>query len=369
MASAKPRTPSSWTERLRPAWAASALCALKISALCALIFSAGCSSQAFVHVWNERYVEAARVHDEGDLDAAQVHYEQLLKHAPHAEARRLTQYHLARLSLDRGQTQDAVARFEAIIQEPIDDEHGARAAYQLARMAPDEDARAARCQPILARYHEHVAAEHCLHDMRRRWRDQGQPQRFIQALDALLDGQLPPKSDLYDYALFLKARALDQDLDDATAALAAYDALYAYDPKGALADDALWESAQIFKRQARWPQAIERLSRLVKDVETSWFVGTYESEFADDARYTMGLIHKQELGLLPEAIGHFEAFIQEFPTSLLRDDAAWQIVECLHQQQDPSWADAARRFAQDYPESRHVRRAQALLGGPERPRP
>lgn len=331
--------------------------------VCACLILGACSSRKFIHVWNERYLVASRLHDDGEHEKAQQHYDQLLKHAPDEETRRLTQYKIALLRLDQGRPEEAKRLWQALIDEPIKDEYGARAMYHIIRMEPSQDERVKSCRALILRYPEHVPAEHCLHDLRRYWVAQGSPVEFIKELKGL--GPSVQGSELYDYTLFLSARAQDEDVHDEQAALKGYEALYAHDSQGPLADDALWERAQIYKRQGKWQEALEVMSRLVKDVETSWFVGTYESEFADDARYQMGLIHKEQLKDYDQAIDQFDAFMDEFPTSLLRDDAAWQIVECQQLKGSPDLNALLVEFIKDYPESRHVRRAQALLGEPQ----
>lgn len=326
-----------------------------------LLSISACSSRKFIHVWNERYIVASRLHDEGKYDQAQAHYDQLLKHAPNEEARRLTQYRIALMHLDQARPDQAKQAFEALVAAPTIDEHGARAMYHLVRMEPTPEQRNERCRALILRYPAQVPAEHCLHDLRRYWRDQGDATKFLAELDTA-QAKLPKDNELYDYLLFLRAQTLDQDLERGTDAIKAYDVLYQYAPQGPLADDALWESAQIYERQQQWQETIERLSRLVKDIETSWFVGTYESQFADDARYKMGIIYKTQLKQYDQAIDQLERFIQEFPTSLLRDDAAWQIVLCHQLAAHQDWRELAERFIKDYPESRYIPKARALIG-------
>lgn len=318
-----------------------------------------CSNTAPIHVWNDRYVVAAKLHDQGKYDKADKHYAQMLKHAPNTETKRLVLYQRALLSKDRGLNDEAIKRFKAIYTTKPIDEHGARAMYWVTRLTPQTDQKLDLLKALVLRYPEHISAEHALLDIQRIMVKQKQAKSYLAWLDSII-----PKvksTDLGDMSLLIKARFLNKELNDQPRAIKAYRALYDFKKDGSLADDALWEIAQIYKKQRNWKQTILWQSRLVKGRETSWFVGTYDSEFADDARYDMGLIHKNELKQYNKAIGQFKTFIDEFPTSLLRDDAAWQIVECKRLQNASDYTQSLQQFIKSYPESRYVHIAKTRL--------
>lgn len=320
---------------------------------------AACSNTAPIHVWNDRYVVAAKLHDQGKYDKADKHYAQMLKHAPNTETKRLVLYQRALLSKDRGNTEEAIKRFTAIYTKKPIDEHGARSMYWVTRLTPQTDKKLDLLKALVLRYPEHISAEHALLDIQKLMVKQGQSNAYL----TWLNGMIPKvkATDLGDMSLLVKARFLNEKLNDQPRAIKAYRALFDFKKDGSLADDALWEMAQIYKKQRNWKQTLLWQSRLVKDRETSWFVGSYDSEFADDARYDMGLIHKNQLKQYNKAIKQFKTFIDEFPTSLLRDDAAWQIVECKRLQSASDYTESLKQFIKSYPESRYIHIAKARL--------
>lgn len=333
-----------------------------------------CSSHRFIHVWNDRYVVARRAQDEGKLDEAQRHYDQLLKHAPNEEARRLIKVSLADLALGRGKVDEAYDAYTQVWQSTQHtDEHGARSLYQCVlimsahRGRPDEAMRLRRL--LMARFAEYIWAERAMEEVRDHLRARGE----FKALDAELAALYPKvkTTALADNLLFERALLAERDLKDDAEALKRLMAVYDHDPEGPLADDAIWERARIFTRQQDWPRAITALSRLARDRETSWFIGTYDSEYADEARLELGRIYADRLRRYPDAIKQLEAFIKEFPDSLLRDDAAWEIVRVRGLMGErKAYDEALRAFAEAYPESRYARLVPERLSGPlPQPRP
>lgn len=341
-----------------------------VCALLALLTlgATACSSHRFVHVWNDRYVVARRAQDEGKLDEAQRHYDQLLKHAPSAEGRRLIELSLADLALDRGKVDEAYARYTRLWQDTQHaDAHGARALYQCVlimstiRSREDEAMRLRRL--LMARFAEYIWAERAMEEVRDHMIARGE----IKALDAELAALYPnvKASALADNLLFERALLAERHLKDDAEALKRLMAVYDHDPEGPLADDAIWERARIYTRQQDWPRALEALSRLARDQETSWFIGTYDSEYADEARLEMGRIYADRLRRYPDAIKQLEAFIREFPDSLLCDDAAWELVRVRGLTGErKAYDEALRAFAKTYPESRYARLVPERLAGP-----
>lgn len=326
--------------------------------------ASACASRDFKQLWNDRYIVAARAHDQGRYDEAEAHYAQLLEHAPDDETRRLALYQRALLAEDRGERDLALERYEEIWGEEIFDEHGARAMSRAARMLEDEGQRGrafALRRELTSRYPDTGAAERALRQITRRLVDaEGPEAAAAQMLE--IAGEVEGR-DLEDYLYLELGKLRREHLDDPYGAIEAFERVIALDMRGTLADDAIWEIANIHRERKEWGPALRQLDRLVKGYhEKSWFIGDYNSEYADEACFDSGLIYRDELQDYDNAAKYFERFIREFPHSRLRDDAAWHLVEIERLRGDQrAYERALSRFVEDYPESRHARVARQLL--------
>lgn len=308
------------------------------------------------HIWDERYLVATARHDEGDYDKAQAHYTQLLKHAPTPNTARLIQYRQALLAQDTGHNDHALKQYQALYDAPSIDEHGAHAMSNASEMMPQRTQRMDLKRRLAQRYPQTIFAEHAIEALKHDAIDH-------QTLDAFLVWlrQLQKQikgTDLEDHALFTQAYVLETHLARPNDALPLYNAVYALAPTGSLADDAVWRIAKTYEAMGEWKQALVWLARVSKDNEGSWFIGTYASEFADNARLRMGFIYKDELKDYPKAINQFELFLSEFPDSRWTDDAAWQRVEAKRLAGAADYEQARARFIKSYPNSRFVRQAR-----------
>lgn len=331
--------------------------------------ASACSSRRFIHVWNERYVEAARAHDRGEYDDARAHYDQLLKHAPSDETRRLALYQMAMLAEDRGDIDEAIERYTAIWREEIQDEHGARAASRAVVIEQERHGARDRADElrvmIVTRFPEHIPAERALRELAGAAKASGDVVAFEAYLEEVIAACAG--TDLEDYAMLTLARWRYHECSDTQGAVDVLEALVALDENAKLADDAIWELATIYRETEQWELAVEQLRRLVKGYQgESYFIGDYNSEWADDARFDSAEILAKELGRSEDAIAEFELFLKEFPDSRRRDDAAWRIVEIrrgLANQR--KYKRALQRFVRDFPESRYAARARTELDAVE----
>jgi tetratricopeptide (TPR) repeat protein len=309
------------------------------------------------HIWDERYFVAAARHDEGDYDKAQAHYAQLLKHAHTPNHTRLIQYRQALLAQDTGHNDQALKQYKALYDAPLIDEHGAHAMSNASELMPQLNQRLALKRRLAQRYPQTISAEHAIESLKYDAIDHQTLDEFLvwlRQLQTKIKG-----TDLEDHALFTQAYILEKHLVRPNAALPLYKAVYALAPNGSLADDAVWRIAKTYEALGEWKQALVWLARVSKDNEESWFIGTYASEFADNARLRMGFIYKDELKNYPQAIEQFERFLSEFPNSRWADDAAWHRVEAKQLAGASDYEQARTHFIKSYPKSRFVRQARA----------
>ena len=324
------------------------------------VFAAGCATTKPRHVWTERALQAENAQHEGRLDEAERAYASLLPEAPDDDRRRWVQFNVAHLALDRGDTAQAQTAFARLYRDERRDRYGANALYEVAKLAGDDEAIDARLA-VVHRYPEEVAAEFALKDIVRIMSSHDQ----LRELEALLITLAPDVADteVGDNVWFELAMLRHRDLADANGALDAYRELFARYEDGPLADDALWEMANIYREHQMWEPALALLEIIAGDVKTSWFIGSYNSGWLDGAMYDIGWIKLLYLGDYDGAIHWFKRYLKKFPHGLLSDDAAWNIVEARRLSGDEErYQKGLREFIRAYPESRYVRQATVRLG-------
>ncbi len=337
-------------------------------AVLACVALTACTGRAFIHDWNERYIQAARAHDEGRLDDAEGHYVQLLKHAPDDETRRLAMLRLARLAEDRGRVDEARSAYRALYAADPADLHGAHAMYREVELTfeadGDFDAALELCRALIARYPDYLPAEHCVDDVERYHRTAENLPALARELESMATALAD--TELGDFLLYRLGRLYAEEMDRPDDAVAVFDRLYELDPVGPLYDDALWYAAQVRVEQERWQDALGYYQRLLDAREESWWIGSYDSEWVDDARFSRGRIYFERLEDYDRAAQEFAAYVDEFEDNLEQDDAAWWRVHALRRG-GGDWKGAARELIERFPESRFAPRAQRMIDGEEVP--
>jgi TolA-binding protein len=132
-----------------------------------------------------------------------------------------------------------------------------------------------------------------------------------------------------------------------------------------LLDDALWLLATLERRQGRVDAAIATCEALLNvRVDQNYVLGGYRSRRLDDAGIAIGWMHLH-LRHDPDAAARaFRRMLDEFPTSVFRDDAYWGLA--LSQVAQKREADARKTlqaFLEDLPDSRYADRARKLVDG------
>lgn len=333
--------------------------------LSVVLLLAACGADRPAQKWKDRLDEADRTQQADDLEAAERRYEELLDAAPDDHERRAVLNELAAIHEKRGDYDRALARYEEVWRDDdIDDEHGGRALYRSALIRLEErdqtDRGLALLERTATRYPASVSAEFAI----RRLADHYTDRHDFEALEDQL-------TDLYeevsgeavaDNILFEVAVRLHEEAGDAGAALPYYRRVHTdHDEMFGLADDALWEEARIHQRRQHWPEAIALYEELADRLDASWFIGSYDSPLADDARFELGRIHLIFLDNYESAIAHFEQYLKDFPDHLKADDAAWHIVHAHrlagHRE---AFSEKLDEFERDFPESRYTRRVDGL---------
>lgn len=272
------------------------------------------------HLHAGEYEEALTAYDRALVSCAAIKDE---------GARRTTcgEAHLGRAELlDRmGRREDAAAAYEAIPAavdgDPVP---SATAVYRAGKIHLELGA-AVEGYELLWRtitdYPDEAAADYAL----RQVVIDGRRRDVVQLYQVL--GQLAARlgeTEVGDNLLYWMAELARDDFDDDATALQLLDRLADAYPKGALFDDALWHGAAISRAEGDPGGAVKRYRRLLKTREVAWINGSYNSEWFDDSWLQMGITLRDDLEDYGAALKAFRMIPEDYPASILRDDAMWE---------------------------------------------
>ena len=114
------------------------------------------------------------------------------------------------------------------------------------------------------------------------------------------------------------------EFDDAPTALRFLDTLVQNYPLSGLRDEALWYGAELSRKLGDPRGAAKRYRLLLATREVALGAGSYFSIWLDNAQLALGIVLRDELGDLDGALTAFAQLPQDYPHSILRDDAMWE---------------------------------------------
>lgn len=322
----------------------------------------GCSMTRPVELWTDDALRVRQLEDTGDYDAADREYRALQQAPPEGADTRWIAFRRAEILRKKGERNAALEAYQIIWSADRVDTWGARASLNHARLMLEgsrEQGIEGLTRTILG-YPNEAGADDALADLVRL--HEGDPT----ALDALL-AELTPKLDgtyLAGNVRFARAQNLDQGLQDIDAAALLYREIWVDHREDAISDDALWEMTQLFRRVQAWPQAVINLRVFADNTESSWFVGSYDSQWVNDAVFDLGWIHLVYLDDYDAALTWFDRFAADYEDSLRTPEALFWASEALRLKGDSAGrVEYLRRVQDDYPDSKWSRRARAVLEG------
>jgi TolA-binding protein len=266
-----------------------------------------------------RYREATSLTRAGRPGDARRVLDQLLRAFPHGARAPRALYDLAQLELAQG-----------------DADAGNRALDGLVRTYPDSGVAPA----ALRRYIEGLAAS-------------GEP-----AVRAYLESLAPraSKTELAQHVDYEHARSLEREgaLEAARAEYLRIADRYPY-PRGVFWDDALYRAGDIDVTLGAPREAVSVFERLLAEREPSFLEGSYERARYAEAAFRVAELHRDVLHEPSLARKEFESFWAAYPTSRLRDDAAWSAARIAAESGDQAGAcDLVRSLGATDPDSRYV---------------
>jgi tetratricopeptide (TPR) repeat protein len=187
--------------------------------------------------------------------------------------------------------------------------------------------------------------------------------RDARALADQLARLLTPLADteVADNLLWSLADLTEHELASPEGARAIYDRIPVDYPASGLRDDARWHAARISRLLHDPSGAVTRLRALLATREVALGAGSYFSIWLDDAQLELGKILRDDLGDLSGAAAAFRQLPADYPASILRDDALYELAVTLeHMRDHPAACAALGRLARQFPDSKYVARGKEL---------
>jgi tetratricopeptide (TPR) repeat protein len=151
------------------------------------------------------------------------------------------------------------------------------------------------------------------------------------------------------------------ELHNLAAARALYDRIPVDYPDSGLRDDARWYAAKLSEDLGDPKGAVVRLRGLLATREVAIGPGSYFSVWLDDAQLELGKVLRDALGDLPDAAAAFRQLPKDYPASILRDDALFELAVTLAKAGDhPGQCRAVADLVALDPDSKYVAPARAL---------
>jgi hypothetical protein len=161
--------------------------------------------------------------------------------------------------------------------------------------------------------------------------------------------------------LRFEAAALIADQQPATARTE-YEQLARDFPRSGLRDDSLWRAAQLARAARDAKGALDDLSEITRRRRQPLLVGSFNSEWLDDAQLETGRIYLEDLHDPKKAIAAFTLLRDDMRDSTLRDDAQFWIARAHFAAGDlPATCAALGELARRFPDSRYLRKDAKVL--------
>ncbi len=332
---------------------------------------AGCSGAPLATEFELAHAREATLDDEGALTLYRLVRTECerpgAKPRPHDDCA-LAIVREAQLLEKHGRYQEAFDAWMAVPRRASDPRKSARALVRAGEIAADDlhdDERAERIAwRTIEKYPDEVPADDALR-LAIRLGKRRDPQQLARRLDALWPQVT--KLDLGDNVLFERAELARTTLDDPLGAVRLYDQLSELYPRSGLRDDAIWHAAEILRAQGDPRAALKHVRIILESRRDALITGSYNSVYLDDAQLLAGQLYLDDLHEVDHAIEAFQTLADDFPESILKDDALLELARAyLARHSPPSEADrrtacdSVSRLLRTYPDSNKTRQARAL---------
>ncbi|HEU0034353.1 MAG TPA: tetratricopeptide repeat protein [Kofleriaceae bacterium] len=312
---------------------------------------------------------AERRADAGDTDGAVASYREAQATCRALKPARRAKAACAEALLGEAETLEHAQRTDAAI-----------AAYlAIPTKATDDPATAAvavyRAGELLLRAHKDTDAWTALWRVVTEWPDEAPAADAVRAL--LTDGRrrdpraladqlaklLTPLAEtaVADNLIWSLADLQEHELENPAAARALYDRIPIDHADSGLRDDARWHAARLSRALGDPKGCVERLRALLATREVAFGAGSYFSIWLDDAQLELGRVLRDDLKDLPGAAAAFRKLPKDYPASILKDDALYELAVTLERAGDHAGAcTTLAQLAKQSPDSKYVARGREL---------
>ncbi len=205
-----------------------------------------------------------------------------------------------------------------------------------------------------------VAADEALVRIIRHNREEGRLKKLVKKLWALF--RRFKSADIADNLLWTLGEIYEKDFKAPDHAVEIFEKLSKKKPHGPLTHNASFRTAELYRRLGKPLKALIFYAKILETKKDTWIVGTFTSEFADDAQLEMGILRLDDMNDPAKAIEEFRRLVKNFKTSILRDDALWWIAIAELRRGDMKGAKRAHaELVRRFPKSRFVDRSPQLL--------
>jgi tetratricopeptide (TPR) repeat protein len=164
-----------------------------------------------------------------------------------------------------------------------------------------------------------------------------------------------------DNLVWSLADLTEHELGSPSGARSLYDRIPVAYPTSGLRDDARWHAARLSRALGDPQGAAERLRALLATREVAIGAGSYFSIWLDDAQLELGKVLRDDLHDLPGAIAAFQRLPEDYPASILQDDALYELAVTYTKAGDAKAAcEALARLAKQAPDSKYIARGKEL---------
>jgi TolA-binding protein len=324
-----------------------------------VLLMVGCSAPATL----PELVQAEHLADQGDTDGALAAYREAQRKCKNLKpARRATQA-CGEALLGEAEVQEHAGRLDAAI-----------ATYRaIPDRAPDDPATQStalyRAGELLLKQDKIVDAWTLLWRVVTDWPDEGVAadalktlvadgrHRDAQALAEQLGKLITPlaETEVADNLVWWLADLTEHELGNRDAARSLYDRIPLDWPNSGFRDDARWHAARLSRELNDPKGAVDRLRALLATREVAIGAGSYFSIWLDDAQLELGIVLRDDLHDFAGAAAALRQLPKDYPASILRDDALYELARALYDGRDNlGTCKTVLQLKRESPDSKYV---------------
>ena len=334
----------------------------------------GCARDALHARWDARALEVEQVFSQGDYQEAVTGFRELRDDAPNSEDRFFVELRIGDCLLHLGDLGGALTTYYEANRFAGSRADVAKAMFRSARalydFGSDRSTGIAAFVGVMERYPNTFAAQRSLDYITAHYDERPEGMKWLLAFYSKEIRRLAGTKAVgflrYHLAEHLERVGGDRALG---LALSTYDAILASSHSEALWDDALYAKALVLEKLERYDEELRVLRRILRARSKSSFFGNSETTYYHRSQWRIAQILLGPMDRKEDGLDALRTFVAEFYFSRNYDDALYLIaVILLDQGEEGEARDILTRLVRERPESRYVRRIEALLATGHDPR-